>query len=187
VYTVALVRKRAILTERSPLVGEVSANFSGYRVSRSQRNGSRRPLISVVYTRSRYFSIQLAPQLSSRGWVDAVPDPLFHRKYVSACSRTRGLWICSQELLDHRGGRVEAVCHNILQCPWISLETMEKVTINIRKDSNLEPLKPKSVAFPLSYTSPFDSKVSRFYSHHKCHSVMKISSFWHRNRLFLIA
>jgi hypothetical protein len=46
--------------------------------------------------RSRYFSIQVAPQLSSRGWVDPVPDPLL----------LRNLWICSQKLwpLDHRGG-----------------------------------------------------------------------------------
>jgi hypothetical protein len=34
-------------TERPPLVGEVSANFSGYRMSRGQRNESSRPLISV--------------------------------------------------------------------------------------------------------------------------------------------
>jgi hypothetical protein len=35
------------MTERPPLVGEVSANFSGQRVSRGQRNGTPRPLISV--------------------------------------------------------------------------------------------------------------------------------------------
>jgi hypothetical protein len=53
----------------------------------------------------RYFSIQVAPQLSSRGWVDHVPDPLFLRKSGSAGSRTRDLWICNQEFwpLDHRG------------------------------------------------------------------------------------
>jgi hypothetical protein len=45
----ALVRQRTIPTKRSPLVGEVSANFSGYRVSRGQRNESPRPLISVFY------------------------------------------------------------------------------------------------------------------------------------------
>jgi hypothetical protein len=37
-----LVRKRTIPTERPPLVGEVSANFCGYRVSRGQRDGSPR-------------------------------------------------------------------------------------------------------------------------------------------------
>jgi hypothetical protein len=42
-----LVRKRIIPTERPPLVNEVSANFCGQRVSRDQRNGSPRPLISI--------------------------------------------------------------------------------------------------------------------------------------------
>jgi hypothetical protein len=52
--------------------------------------------------RSRYFIIQVAPQLSSRGWV----DPLPLRKHGRAENRTRDLWICSQKLwpLDHRGG-----------------------------------------------------------------------------------
>jgi hypothetical protein len=55
--------------------------------------------------RSRYFCIQIAPQLSSRGWVDPVPDPLLLKKSGSAGNRTRDLWICSQELwtLYHRG------------------------------------------------------------------------------------
>jgi hypothetical protein len=54
---------------------------------------------------SCYFSTQVALQLSSRGWVDPVPEPLLLRS--SAGNRTRVLWICSQELwpLDHRGGR----------------------------------------------------------------------------------
>jgi hypothetical protein len=42
-----LVRQRTIPTERSQLVGEVSANFSGYKVSRGQRNESPPPLISI--------------------------------------------------------------------------------------------------------------------------------------------
>jgi hypothetical protein len=45
--SVAVVRKRTIPTERSPLVGELSANVSGYRVLRGQRNEFPRPLISV--------------------------------------------------------------------------------------------------------------------------------------------
>jgi hypothetical protein len=44
----ALDRKRTIPTERPPLVGEVSANFCGERVSRGQRNGFPWPLISVT-------------------------------------------------------------------------------------------------------------------------------------------
>jgi hypothetical protein len=36
--SVALVRERTIPTEQPPLVGEVSANVCGYRVSRGQHN-----------------------------------------------------------------------------------------------------------------------------------------------------
>jgi hypothetical protein len=56
--------------------------------------------------RSHYISIQVAPQLSSQGWGDPVPDPLLLKKSASAGDRTRDLRICSQELwpLDHRGG-----------------------------------------------------------------------------------
>jgi hypothetical protein len=45
--SVALVRERTIPTELPPLVGEVSANFCEYRVSRGQRNGFPLSLISV--------------------------------------------------------------------------------------------------------------------------------------------
>jgi hypothetical protein len=40
---VTRVRERTIPTERQPLVGEVSADFGGYRLPRSQRDGSIRP------------------------------------------------------------------------------------------------------------------------------------------------
>jgi hypothetical protein len=43
----ALVRERTTPTERPPLVGEVSANFCGLRVLRSQRNGSPRPYCRI--------------------------------------------------------------------------------------------------------------------------------------------
>jgi hypothetical protein len=46
--SVVLVRKRTIPTERPPLVGEVSAHFCGESMSRGQRNGSPRPLISFL-------------------------------------------------------------------------------------------------------------------------------------------
>jgi hypothetical protein len=76
-------------------------------MSRGQRNGSPRLLNLGFLDRSRHFSIQVATQLSSRGWVDPVPDPLLLRKSGSAGNRTWDLWICSQELwpLDHRGDR----------------------------------------------------------------------------------
>jgi hypothetical protein len=72
----ALVHKWTMLTERLPHVGEVSANFlwvegvvwSAQRIPTAVNLG--------FLDRSRYFFIQIAPQLSSRGWVDTVPDPL---------------------------------------------------------------------------------------------------------------
>jgi hypothetical protein len=45
--SVALVRKLTKPIERPPLLGEVSANFCGQRVSRDQPNGSPWPLISI--------------------------------------------------------------------------------------------------------------------------------------------
>jgi hypothetical protein len=45
--SVALVSKLTIPTEWPPIVGERSAKFYGLRVSRGQRNGFPRPLISV--------------------------------------------------------------------------------------------------------------------------------------------
>jgi hypothetical protein len=45
-----LVGQRTIPTERPPLVGEVSANFSGEKMLRGQRNESPWPLISVFWT-----------------------------------------------------------------------------------------------------------------------------------------
>ena len=37
-------------------------------------------LISVFLTGFRYLSDYLATQLSSRGWVDTIPDPIFPEK-----------------------------------------------------------------------------------------------------------
>jgi hypothetical protein len=53
-------------------------------------------------------SFQVAPHLSSLGWVDPVLDPLLLRKFGSAENWTRDLWICSQELWPrkHRRGRI---------------------------------------------------------------------------------
>jgi hypothetical protein len=65
------------------------------------------PVVSLGFLdRSRYYFFQAAPQLSSRGWVDPVPDPQLLRKSGSAGNRTQDLCICSQKLwpLDHIGG-----------------------------------------------------------------------------------
>ena len=39
-------------------------------------------LISVFLTGFRYFSYQVATQLSSQGWVDPVPDPILPEKIL---------------------------------------------------------------------------------------------------------
>jgi hypothetical protein len=54
---------------------------------------------------SRYFFIQIAPHLSSRGWVDPFRDSILLRKSDRADNQTQDLWISSQKLwpLDHRG------------------------------------------------------------------------------------
>jgi hypothetical protein len=63
---VALVRKRTMLTERPPLVGEVSANLCEQRVLRGLRNEFPTAINLGFLDRSRYFFSQVAPQLSSR-------------------------------------------------------------------------------------------------------------------------
>jgi hypothetical protein len=96
---VAVVRKRTIPTERlvQPL-----------RVEGVAWSAQRIPTVVTLgfLDRSRDFFIQVAPKLSSRGWVDPVPNPLLVRKSGRAENRTRELWICSQKLwpLGHRGG-----------------------------------------------------------------------------------
>jgi hypothetical protein len=72
--------------------------------------------------RGRYYFFQVAPQLSSRGWVDPVPHPLLLRKSGSAGNWTRDPCICSQKLqpLDHRSGQTSALsCYKYLSYfPW---------------------------------------------------------------------
>jgi hypothetical protein len=106
INSVALVRKRTMPTERPPLVGEVVPTFADrgcWVVSATDP-----PDVCLGFLdRSRYCFFQVVPQLSSRGWVDPVPDPLLLRKSGSSRNRTRDLWICIQKLwpLDHRGGQ----------------------------------------------------------------------------------
>jgi hypothetical protein len=96
---VALVGERTIPTERPPLVGVVSANF--LRIECVAWSAQRIPTVVNLgfLDRSRYFFLQVAPQFSSRGWVDPIPDPLLLRKSGRSGNRTRDLWICSQKLL----------------------------------------------------------------------------------------
>jgi hypothetical protein len=77
-----------IPTERQPLVGEVSVNFCGLRVSCGQRDDPYGRILGFL-NRSRYFFFQIAPQLYSRGWVDPISYPLLLRKSGSAGNRSR--------------------------------------------------------------------------------------------------
>jgi hypothetical protein len=81
--------------------------FADREVSRGQRGGSSTVVNFSFIDRSLYFFFQVSPHLSSRGWVDPVPDPLLRRKFGSAVNRTHDLWVSCQELwtLDHRGDR----------------------------------------------------------------------------------
>jgi hypothetical protein len=85
--------------------GEVTANFCG---AESVWSAQRIPVAVKldILDGSRYFSFQVALQLSPRSCVNLVLDPLFLRTSGSARNRAWGLWICSQELypLDHAGG-----------------------------------------------------------------------------------
>jgi hypothetical protein len=83
-----------------------SANPRGEWVWRGQRSGLPRSPVSVFWTGAATLFLQVAPQLSSPGWVDPVPDPPLLRKSRSVGNQTQDLWICSQKLwpLDYRGG-----------------------------------------------------------------------------------
>jgi hypothetical protein len=100
--SVALVRKRIIPTERPPLVSEVKL----LRIEDVAWSAQRIPTaVNLGFLDwSRYFSTQVAPWLSSQGWVDPMQEQLLLRKPGSAGNQTRDLCICSQELwpLDHR-------------------------------------------------------------------------------------
>jgi hypothetical protein len=87
-HSVAWVRQRNIPTERPPLIGEVSADFCGYKVPRNQCDGSLRPY-SRFYIAEPLIFFQVAPELYSQGWVDPIPDSLLLRKPGSAGNRTR--------------------------------------------------------------------------------------------------
>jgi hypothetical protein len=54
---VAWVREWTMPSERPPLVGEVSANFCGYRVPRGRRDGSLRPIIMLANSISYEFRL----------------------------------------------------------------------------------------------------------------------------------
>jgi hypothetical protein len=74
-------------------------------VSRGQRGGSLTSVNLSFLDRSRYFFFKVVPRLSSRRWVDPVPDLLLLRKSGSAENRTRDLCVWP------RGHRVPTNLH----------------------------------------------------------------------------
>jgi hypothetical protein len=67
-------------------------------LSRGQRDGKPTAGNLTFIDWSCYFFFQVALHLSSRGWVDAVPEPLLLRKCSGVGNPTLHFLICSQEL-----------------------------------------------------------------------------------------
>jgi hypothetical protein len=61
-------------------------------VSRGQRGRTPTAVNLSFLDRRHCFFFQVFPQLSSRGWVDPVPDPPLLRKFGGPENRTRDLW-----------------------------------------------------------------------------------------------
>jgi hypothetical protein len=109
----AWVRERIIPTERPPLVGEVTANFCGYRVPRGHCEWFIRPYSRLSRPEPLLF-------LSNRSSIVLM-------RLSGLCSRpttSRKIWQrresnCSQELwpLDHRGGPLTEI--RTRKCLWI--------------------------------------------------------------------
>jgi hypothetical protein len=138
INSLALVRKRTIQTEQPPLVGEVLVPpFAGKGVAWSAQWIPTAINLGFL-DRSRCFFIQVAPQLSSWGWVDPIPDHLLLRKSGRAGDRTRDLWICSQKLwpLDHRG----SVKQNLNCLVWFKMYSSCNVAWHYILTQTLFPL-----------------------------------------------
>jgi hypothetical protein len=97
--------KRTLQTQRPLLVGGVSALLLRLERCRVVSATGHHGHWSRFSRPEPLLFIKVVNQLSSRCWVDPVPDIQLLTKSCSAGNRTRNLWICSQELwpLDHRG------------------------------------------------------------------------------------
>jgi hypothetical protein len=106
--------------------------FADRGMSRGQRGGNHAAVSLSFLHRSRYFFFQVAPHLSSWGWVGPVPEPLVIRKFGSAGNRTRDLRFCSQELwpLYHNIYIYTYVCVCICGLVIIMTGEIERVGVN---------------------------------------------------------
>ena len=75
-------------------------------------------VISVILTGFCYFSNQVATQLSSRGWVDPIPDPVLQEKFLGY-SRESNLgplgWQSDVPTIPNR----QSVCRTVCCCVWM--------------------------------------------------------------------
>jgi hypothetical protein len=119
--SVACVCERTMPTKRKRLVGEVSANFCGYRCHVVSVTD---PYVRILgfLDRIRCFSFQVTPELYSRGWVDPVSDPLLLRKSGRAGNRTRTSGSVARNS-DHQitGQSVSGICWQNVYCEGLLL------------------------------------------------------------------
>jgi hypothetical protein len=94
--------------------------FADRGVSRGQRACPPRPLILLFLDRGPCLYLQIALNLSSRGLVNPVLDPLLLRMSVSAGNRTRELWVCSQELWLQRRSSI-MILHKTFRMQYLFL------------------------------------------------------------------
>jgi hypothetical protein len=133
--------------------------------------------------RSRYFSVQVAPQLSSQGWVNSVTVPLLLTKSGSAGNRTRDLCICSQKLwpLDHRGCLSNKIRNNsreittlIVSSQWAGFRTLRSIWAPFKiGDHRNDSEKVKSAQLLLFLTPKYQISVT----FDQCLKYMKHSDF----------
>jgi hypothetical protein len=137
-HSVAFSPRRTVPTDRPLIVEESSASFCGQRMSRVQRNRSLpEPLLFI----------QVAPQLSSRRWIDPVPNPPLLRKSASAGNSIRDLWLCSHKLwpLAYRGGQFHEILFVLyVHMPMDNLlnEITAKIISILRPDNTEREKKP---------------------------------------------
>jgi hypothetical protein len=98
-------RMRSALSYTNSVAFSSPGSYADWPAAAFRRSKYQLLQIEVV-TRSAQripTAVHVAPQSSSRGWVDPVRDPELHRKSGTAGNRSRSVRICSQELwpLDH--------------------------------------------------------------------------------------
>jgi hypothetical protein len=123
----------------------------------------------VSATNPRCF-LEIAPHLSSRGWVDLALDPLLLRKSGSVGNRSRDLWIYRQELwpLDHRGGR-----HQISHSKWLGeCQSVCHATTVITKDVAQHAVGMEGTVL-LIIKRTFDQAMKRYWTLRDSHRISK--------------